>query len=233
MNAPNTNGRRTWPGRRLSYANVVATLALVLAVGGGSAFAAGSLSGASKPKHKPPKHKSKLTLNSSDKAYISSEISSGHVAFATSAASATTANSAASATTATNATNATTAANALSLGGTLASGYTHNDCASQTGQVKGFVLVVASPTFSSTPITVGGYNCSGQAIQVFRANIGVYDVNFVGSPVTIAVGNGVGVPGNGMADTNVSFSQVGAGEFQVYLFHDGTAADFPFAVVTP
>src|SRR5262249_24486366 len=47
---------------RLSYANVVSTLALVLAIGGGSAVAAGTLSGKSKPPH--PKPKPKLTLNS-------------------------------------------------------------------------------------------------------------------------------------------------------------------------
>jgi hypothetical protein len=61
-------------GRPLSYANVVATLALVLAIGGGSALAAGTLGGHGKPSQKP---KPKLTLNSVDKSYISSAISTG------------------------------------------------------------------------------------------------------------------------------------------------------------
>src|SRR5471032_1844661 len=108
----------------LSYANVVSTLALVLAVGGGSALAAGSLAG--QPKHHKPKPKPHLTLNSTDKSFISAQIAAGHVAFATSAssaASATTATSATSATTATNATNATSAADATNLGGHPASAY--------------------------------------------------------------------------------------------------------------
>ena len=119
--------------RPLSYANVASTLALVLALGGGSALAASSLNG----KVHKTKPKPKLTLNSADKAFISSRIASGHVAFATAAKSANTASSAdtatsaktaTTATSATNATNATTAANANALGGIPASGYTHRDC---------------------------------------------------------------------------------------------------------
>lgn len=104
MNARTAGGHRRGP---LSYANVVSTLALVLAVGGGSALAAGSLAAS----HKPKPH---LTLNSADKAYVSAQIAAGHVAFATNAASATNATNATNATTAANATHATTADTASS-----------------------------------------------------------------------------------------------------------------------
>lgn len=221
--------------RPLSYANVVSTLALVIAVGGGSALAAGTLNAGKKPAH----HKPKLTLNSTDKAYISNAITNGHVAFATtanSATSATSATNATNATTATNATNATnaaTATNALSLGGVAASGYTHADCTSQTGQIKGFASIAASGTFSSTFTTITAYSCSGQTVQAKRLGTGDYEVQFVGSPATIAIGNAEnpGAP----SFSYVSVTNLGPGDFEIKVINtvNGNTVDIPFAIVTP
>jgi hypothetical protein len=225
----------------LSYANVVSTLALVLAVGGGSALAAGSLAG--QAKHHKPKPKPHLTLNSADKSFISAQIAAGHVAFATSASSAasattatnaTNATNATSATTATNANTAATATNALSLGGVAASGYTRNDCVSETGQIKGFVLVPASSSFPSTFTAVSGaYDCSGQAVQAKRLGLGDYEVQFLGSPAAIAVGS---VELSGAANfAYASVGELGPGDFEVRVFNTFTSAsqDGPFALVTP
>ena len=147
-------------------------------------------------------------------------------------------NSAKKADTATNATNATTAAtatNALSLGGVVASGYTRNDCSSTTGQIKGFVLVPAASTFSSTLTNVtGAYNCSGQAVQARRIAIGDYEVKFLGSPAVIAIGNIVDAPVF-TDNTFISFSRIGVGDFEVLIRNDvlNAAQDRQFAVVTP
>jgi hypothetical protein len=225
----------------VSYANVVSTLALVLAVGGGSALAADSFSSKPKPPSKP---KPKLTLNSTDKAYIASHIASGRVAFATSAQSADSANTATSATnatnatTATNATNATTATNATALGGIAASGYTRNDCASLTGQIKGFATVDASATFSGTFTGIQGYNCSGQAIQAKRIGTGDYEVQFLGAGPQIAIGN-IDLPSNGTPGIvgSVSIRTLGSGDFEVYVYNPNAGGnhldDEQFSIVTP
>jgi hypothetical protein len=156
-------------------------------------------------------------------------------ATATNATTAATATNATTAATATNATTAATATNALSLGGIAASGYTRNDCSSVTGQIKGFVLVPASTTFSSTLTNVAGaYNCSGQAVQARRIGVGDYEVKFLGSPVTIALGNIVD-PSTITDHAFVSFTQIGAGDFEVLEFNAVLAAaqDRQFSVVTP
>jgi hypothetical protein len=221
------------PRRRLSYANIVSTVALVFAIGGGSALAAGTL--ASHPKPKPKPHPPKLTLNKADKSYISTQISSGHVAFATTAQSAT---SAKSADTATTAANATTATNATELGGVAASGFTHNDCVSETGQVKGFVTVPASTTFPATFTGVQGYNCSGQAIQAKRLGAGDYEVQFLGSGPAIAIGN-VDLPSNatpGLA-AFITVKTISNGDFEVLIDNPNAGGnhleDDQFSLVTP
>jgi hypothetical protein len=145
------------------------------------------------------------------------------------------ADTATNATNATNATTAATATNALSLGGIAASGYTRNDCSSITGQIKGFALVPASTSFSSTLTDVAGaYNCSGQAVQARRIGLGDYEVKFLGSPVTIALGNIVD-PSTFTDHAFVSFRQIGAGDFEVLVYNAFLAAaqDRQFSVVTP
>lgn len=130
---------------------------------------------------------------------------------------------------------ADSAANALSLGGIAASGYTRKDCNSVTGQVKGFALIPASSSFSSSFTDVGlAYNCSGQAVQAKRIGLGRYEVKFLGSPVAIAAGNVVDPPGI-IDHAFVSFTQQGAGDFLVFVYNAVTASeqDRPFAVITP
>jgi hypothetical protein len=225
--------------RRRSLLNAATAIALVFIVGGGSALAATSLANHKKPKPKP---KPKLTLNSTDKSFINSAIASGHVAFATSAqtaSSATTATTATSATNATSAKSADTATNATSLGGVAASGYTRNDCASTTGQVKGFAIVEASAGFSGTLTGVGGYNCSGQAVQAARIGPGEYEVKFLGSPATIAVGN-LNLPSNATPGivAFLSIRNLGPGDFDVLIYNPLAPGpthldDQPFALMTP
>jgi hypothetical protein len=221
--------------RRLSLVNAAATIALVFVLGGGSALAAVSL--ASKPKPKPHP-KPKLTLNSTDKSFISSLISAGHVAFATSATTAASATTATNATNATNATTAATATNAASLGGIAASGYTRNDCASLTGQIKGFATVPASPTFPSTFTAVQGYSCSGQAIQAKRIGPGDYEVQFVGSGPAIAIGN-IDLASNGTPGLVgfLSIRTIAGGDFEVYVYNPNAGGnhleDDQFSIVTP
>jgi hypothetical protein len=176
---------------------------------------------------------------SADKTYIATAITNGHVTFAatansaTSAATATTAANATTATTATTATNATTAANALSLGGVAASGYTHSDCASQTGQIKGFAMIAASGTFSSTFSTITAYSCSGQTVQAKRLGTGDYEVQFVGNPATVAIGNAEnpGAP----SFSYVSVTNLAPGDFEIKVVNtvSGNTVDIPFAIVTP
>jgi hypothetical protein len=143
---------------------------------------------------------------------------------------ASTAGQATTASLATVANSSSQASNALSLGGIAASGYTLRDCASQTGQVKGFAYVPASASFSSTFVEVANsYNCSGQAVEARRYEPGGYEVKFVGSPVTIAVGSSYA----SAFGASLVFDQVGPGDFLVHSFNGSGGVDGPFAVLTP
>jgi hypothetical protein len=136
---------------------------------------------------------------------------------------------------ATSATNATTAANAQSLGGIPASGYTRNDCSSTTGQLKGFALVPGSAAMSTAFTNVSGaYNCSGQAVQARRLSLGRYEVQFLGSPVTIATGSIVNSAGT-FDNAFVSFTRLAPGHFHVLIYNAVIASgqDRPFSVLTP
>lgn len=86
---------------------------------------------------------------------------------AESAKTADSAKTAGSAVTATTAGNATTTDNALSLGGIPASGYTRSDCASVSGQIKGFAYI-NGPAVSTSGLSAAGvglpYNCSGGVV---------------------------------------------------------------------
>jgi hypothetical protein len=103
------------------------------------------------------------------------------------------------------------------------------------GQLKGFVGVPAAAGFSATFTQIGGFNCSGQAIQAERIGAGVYDVQFLGSPVTIAVGNtmqpSVGVV-NRIASINIE--ENGPGDFTIYEWGpNNNTIDIPFDLLTP
>jgi hypothetical protein len=80
----------------------------------------------------------------------------------------------------------------------------------------------------------GAYNCSGQAVQARRIGLGDYEVKFLGSPATIALGNIVD-PSTFTDHAFVSFRQIGAGDFEVLVYNAFLAAaqDRQFSVVTP
>jgi hypothetical protein len=128
------------------------------------------------------------------------------------------------------------AADSAALGGIPASGYVQSGC-NGTGDVKGFAYIPASPSFSSTYINVNGSNCAGQDIQAKRIAAGLYEVQFLGSPVTLAVGNVVLPQNNTTAPfvASVNIEQVGPGDFKIVTWaeQDNASEDIPFDLVTP
>jgi hypothetical protein len=94
------------------------------------------------------------------------------------------------------ATTALTADNALALGGVPAAGFTRSDCASTTGQIKGFAIIPANvpPTDKWTPVSPS-YNCSGGGVEVWQGEgegVGMYFVRFDGNPAEIAMATTIG-----------------------------------------
>lgn len=161
--------------------------------------------------------------------------SAGTASSASTAKAADSAKIADSAKTADSATTADNAGNANALGGVLASGYARNGCDSPTGQIRGFARVPAEASFSSTFTDVSeAYNCSGEAVQAKRDGVGSYEVQFLGSSVTVATGNIVNDPAT-FDDAFVSFTRVGPGHFQVRIYNAVLSAreDRPFSVLTP
>ncbi len=156
--------------------------------------------------------KDKKIANAAAKAYFNSHIGSASVA------------------------NATAATNASQLGGVPASGYTKNDCASTTGQIKGWALVSAGGSFPSALTSTGvfGYNCSGGAVQARRISTGEYEVKFLNNPAVIAVGTG-DAPTTSFNFDTVAFGRFGGGDFQAAVVHitTGSVIDDPFDVVVP
>jgi hypothetical protein len=238
--------------KHLTYANVTATLALVFAMSGGALAAKHYL--VTKTNQISPTvlksfnstntslfkklSKSVTVANASSASSAITAATATNATNATNATHATSANTATSATTATNAanatnaTNATTASNALSLGGTPASEFTHSDCNSRTGQIKGFALVPATP--SSTFTAIAGYNCSGGEVEAKRTSEGVYVVKFVNSPVAAAVATVItptGVHDNAFVDA--SFLAAGEFEFETYNAVLKHTQDVPFTVIVP
>src|SRR5882724_631145 len=188
-------------GRHLSYANVTATLALVLAMSGG-AIAAKHYLLTSTAQIKPEVIRS---LEAKDRSIFRKLARSVTIANATSAATATTAATAATAS------SATSAANADALGGIPASGFTHSDCASQTGQIKGFALV---PNTSSAGLA-NAYNCSGQPVEVTLIEKLGYIVTFRGNPATIAIATPIIIGTEKVPAVGVK--NLGPGEFEVVV----------------
>ncbi|HEX4466685.1 MAG TPA: hypothetical protein VH025_05820, partial [Solirubrobacteraceae bacterium] len=188
---------------------MAATLALVFSMSGGALAAKHYL--VSSTKQISPN--ALESLRAIDRNVFKNQSKSVVVAKATTATTATTANSA---------TTAATATNADALGGIAAAGFTHTDCNSRTGQVKGFAMIRASEAVSAAFTQLGasdGYNCSGQPVEVKRESVGHYVVKFVGSPVGIVVGSSNAERGGGTPVDVVSVRAVAAGEFAVTVFN--------------
>jgi hypothetical protein len=239
---------------RLTYANVIATLALFLVLAGGTAFATGRL-GKGTVGARQLKKNAVTTAKIKNGAVTAAKIAAGalpsttnaktadHATTADTANKATTAKTAEKATTATSAstaTNAATAANALSLGGVPASGYTRSDCASVTGQVKGFARI-EGPAVSKSGLSTAGvvlpYNCSGGSVLAEYLGGGAYKVVFSKSPVVIAVANSTDTFTSGHFQKGgiVSVNPVGPGEFEVETFSADSGAGYigSFEILTP
>jgi hypothetical protein len=130
---------------------------------------------------------------------------------------------------------ADSASNANALGGVLASGYVRNGCESPMGQIRGFARVPGDVGFPATFTAVSeAYNCSAGAVQAKRNGVGEYEVRFLDSPVTIAIGNIVNNPAT-IDSAFVSFTRIGPGHFRVHIYNAVLAStqDRPFSVLTP
>lgn len=226
--------------RHLTYANVTATLALVLAMSGG-AFAAKHYLVNSTKQIDP---KVLNSLAETDAAIFRRLAKTATVAkaqsalTATSATSAQSADSAISAQTAGRASTADTAANALTLDGLSAAGFTHSDCGSLTGQIKGFAIVRASAEEPNKFQPVEGYNCSGQPIEARRISVGFYVVRFIGNPAGIAIATVNSAGPGGREDppaAYVSLNSLAPGEWIIKLYEPdvGKQPDYPFELLLP
>ncbi len=128
---------------------------------------------------------------------------------------------------------ATSAVNAAQLGGVAASGYAVRGCNAQAGAIKGWAAVTnASASFPSTYVSVPGYNCSGGTVQARRLGVGMYEVQFVNSPVTVMVAtvNGGANPA-GFVDSHKN----GPGDFVIGTRNVAGALEdgHGFALITP
>jgi hypothetical protein len=129
---------------------------------------------------------------------------------------------------------ALTADNALALGGVPASGFTRSDCASTTGQIKGFAEVPAAPggILESEKVSLA-YNCSGQAVEVVKGlGPGEYGVEFKGNPAEIALAT-VNAESSAGLNTVASVHIVEPGSFLVFTSHEGVATDERFELLLP
>jgi hypothetical protein len=234
---------------KLTYANAMATFALFIALGGAS-YAAVKLPknsvGARQLKNEAvtaPKIKNgtitgaKLNLSSIGTVPSATDATSAvNAKTAESAKTATNASKAVDATTAQHATTADsagTAGNAQSLGGVPASGYTQSSCASINGAVKGFAQV-DGPSVSKGALTTAGvafpYDCSGQEVKASEFVKGVYFVEFVGSPVQIALVTTVGE----LKSTSAEVVTDSPGVFLVSISNaNGEDVEGSFNIMTP
>jgi hypothetical protein len=213
--------------QHLSYANVAATLALVFAMSGGAIAATGGFTAASSS------IKACVGANGVLKVLSGKKCKSGQKAVfwnqqgPAGSRGATGAQGATGATGPTgtaglngapgpSATTALTANNALALGGIPASDFTRSDCASTTGQIKGFALVSKDLPNRFAPVSPS-YNCSGQPVEALEGEVGtgIYIVRFSGNPAEIAMATAVDdepLQAPGVA----SVKQLAPGEFEVF-----------------
>jgi hypothetical protein len=186
--------------QHLSYANVAATLALLFAMSSGAIAATGGFTSASRS------IKACVGSNGVLKLLAGKKCKSGQKAVAWNQQGPPGPRGATGATGAAggsgtagldgnpgpSATTALTADNALALGGVPASGFTRSDCASTTGQIKGFVLVPANVSGAFTPVSLS-YNCSGEPVEARQpeGGFGIYIVRFEGNPAEIAIATAI------------------------------------------
>jgi hypothetical protein len=131
---------------------------------------------------------------------------------------------------------ALTANNALSLGGIPASEFTRRDCASLTGQIKGFAMIQSGPEFPSEFVTIPStYNCSGGAVEARRLTTGRYEVKFVGNPAALAFAtvDGFGTSLPPAAFASVSLQTNGLWEVRIWDAPVGNEEDLPFSLILP
>jgi hypothetical protein len=237
--------------QHLSYANVTATLALVFAMSGGAIAATGGFTSASSSIKACVGGNGVLKLQAGKKCKSGQKVVSWNQQGPAGAQGASGLPGAtgpqgapgvpaspnttvAHATSADTATNALTANNALALGGIPASGFTRSDCASTTGQIKGFALVPKELADTFTPVQPS-YNCSGLAVEAAEAEtgVGIYSVRFSGNPAEIAMATVVdedAFHGTGIA----SVKQLAPGEFEVFTGSSpGGAAPRAFELLLP
>jgi hypothetical protein len=201
--------------RHLSYANVVATLALIFAMSGGAIAASGGFSSGGKLQacvngegtirllqagKKCKGGQKAVSWNQQGPAGAQGATGSPGATGpqGTPGAPASPNTTVAHATSADTATSALTANNALALGGIPASGFTRSDCASTTGQIKGFALVPKNLPLTGDFTPVGpSYNCSGEAVEAWQPEgqgFGIYFVRFLGNPAEIAMATAIADP---------------------------------------
>jgi hypothetical protein len=171
--------------KHLSYANILATLALLFAMSGG-ALAAKHYLVTSTSQISPKVLRSLANTNKVLFNKLAKTATVAEAGIANTAATATTAGSATNATNATDAGNATTAMNALSLGGIAAGGYQQR-CA--TGSVAAFAEWYASglPTDGTyvAPDRFGGetgFACEGTGLTATLLSAGWIRVKINGLP---------------------------------------------------
>jgi hypothetical protein len=215
--------------------NAVAWLALFVSLGGTSLAAKHYLLSSSK-QISPKVLKALEARDATVFKRLAKSVPVNSAAHADTAGTATSASSATTATTATTAGSATTATNALNLDGTPASGITHSDCDSRTGQVKGFALIPASSKFPATFTSVtGAYNCSGQPVEVLRRETGEYRLKFLGNPESIAITT-ANTEDEGFPNLDVvAVESIVPGEWDVAIYNaqEAKSVDDPFEVLVP
>jgi len=230
--------------RHLTYANVTATLALVLAMTGGAIAATGGFTSGGKLQACVGSGGALKLLKSGQKCHhgqqqvVWSQIGprgpagpAGPSGLAGQSGTSPTIPGKVSA-----AETALTASNALSLGGLPASEFTHRDCASTTGQIKGFATVPASEGFSSSFVPVSpSYSCSGAAVEARRLATGRYEVKFVGNPAAIAVATVNESEGANPPAAFASVSLVTNGQWIVRIWDAPVIKeeDLPFSMILP
>lgn len=222
----------------LTYANVMATVAVFIALGGG-AYAASTI-GSGQIKNNSVRSKD---LKNND--IRSKDIRTGNVGgsdIKNDGVSGTDilesslgkVPSAGKADTATNANSAADAANAAKLGGVAPDGWVRRECDSQNGQVRGAVTITGSASYTSTFSEVPGYNCSGQSVETNHESLGRYQVRFNGSPVTAAVATAVV---SGFKSDAIGVTNTAPGVFTVYVLDPGpdpaVFTDDGFTLVAP
>jgi hypothetical protein len=209
----------------LTYANVMATAAVFIALGGG-AYAAASING------KLLKNRSVTAKKLKKNTLTGTEIKESKLSTVPKARNATLLDGRGPGAFLPVAGTAANAANAAKLGGVSPEGWVRRDCASNSGQIKGVATVTGSATYTTTFSTVPGYNCSGQYVEADHESMGRYQVRFTGSPVTQAVATAIVT---GFSADAIAITNNGSGLFTIYIENAGGTAfvDDGFTLVAP